>query len=63
MIRLENGEHLPASALRDRIAKAAGVTAASIHASDEDEEDDSAVSLDLILQRRIRQLVAEAVEA
>lgn len=44
MIRLENGEHLPSVALRDRIAEATGETRDKFQAADDDEES-SAVPL------------------
>ena len=41
MIRLENGEHLPSAALRDRIVEATGAESGSIQSSDDDDEDPS----------------------
>lgn len=41
MIRLENGEHLPSIALRDKIAEAVGTSREAIQAADEDDEDSS----------------------
>jgi len=38
MIRLENGEHLPSSALRDRIAERTGQSRDEFQSSDDDEE-------------------------
>ena len=46
MIRLENGEHLPTGALRDRIVEASGAERASIAASD-DESEEAALPPDL----------------
>lgn len=41
MIRLENGEHLPSSTLRDRIAELVGDSRSEIKAADEDDEESS----------------------
>lgn len=59
MIRLENGEHLPSSDLRNRIAEATGQSAKSIQSSeDDDEESDPAMreafSLFVDLMARLR---------
>lgn len=46
MIRLENGEHLPSAALRDRLIEITGAERASIAASS-DEEEEAALPPDL----------------
>lgn len=60
MIRLENGEHLPSTPLRNRIAAEVGVDPSAIQASDEDdEESDTVRSLDEFLELRVRQIWRE----
>jgi transcriptional regulator with XRE-family HTH domain len=39
MIRLENGEHLPSTVLRNRIAEVVGDSRSEIKAADEDDEE------------------------
>lgn len=41
MIRLENGEHLPSTVLRDRIADVIGDAGGEIKAADDDDEESS----------------------
>lgn len=55
LIRLENGEHLPGGALRDRIADLAGQARDSIQSSDDEDEESGAMgSLDDFLRFRVR---------
>jgi transcriptional regulator with XRE-family HTH domain len=59
MIRLENGEHLPGTPLRNRIASAVGVDPSAIQASDEDDEESDTVSLETAAQGLVSALTAE----
>jgi transcriptional regulator with XRE-family HTH domain len=51
MIRLENGEHLPSGALRDRIAEATGQPAESLQSADDEDESSMRRSLSDDLHR------------
>lgn len=59
MIRLENGEHLPSTALRNRIAAEVGVEPSAIQASDEDDEESDTLSLELATKGLVSALTAE----
>lgn len=45
MIRLENGEHLPSSSLRNRIAEELGANRDAIQSADEEDEESATVPL------------------
>lgn len=61
MIRLERGQHLPKSELRDRIVEVTGTTE-QIQSADDDEEVDLSMSLDEFLRLHIQQLLREAAQ-
>lgn len=64
MIRLENGEHLPSGALRDRIAAATGSDPSEIQSSDdEDESLRRSLSDDLHALARVAALLEREAEA
>lgn len=59
-VRLENGEHLPGAALRDRLADVLGVTREEIKSGDDDEEAQLPTDLAIALQVLARYTGARA---
>lgn len=63
MIRLENGEHLPSAALRDRIAEAVGDKRREIQAAEDEDEEVEPPMDDLVraLTRFARESIREEI--
>jgi transcriptional regulator with XRE-family HTH domain len=61
LIRIEGGHHKPGGALLDRIATETGTPRESF--TNEDDEEEAALSFDEFLRRRVRQIMREEAEA
>src|SRR5438067_1935218 len=57
-VRLENGEHLPSGALRDRLAEVFGVDKSEIKSGDDEDEASDSLAADLFM-RAVRAAMAE----